>query len=36
LYADKDVPQEWIDEKAKPKKSMPKEFNEFPYDKVER
>ena len=36
LYADKDVPQEWLDEKKKPVKLMPKEMNEFPLQKVKR
>jgi len=36
LYADKDVPQEWIDEKKKPAKLMPSEFISFPLDKIQR
>lgn len=36
LYADKDVPQEWLDEKKKPAKLMPSEFNEFPLEKIQR
>jgi len=36
LYADKDVPQEWVDEKKKPAKLMPREFIQFPYEKIER
>ena len=36
LYADKDVPQEWIDEKKKPAKLIPKELVEFPYEKIQR
>ena len=36
LYADKDVPQEWLDEKAKPATLMPSEFVEFPYKKIQR
>ena len=36
LYADRDVPQEWVDEKKKPAKLMPKEFNEFPLEKIKR
>lgn len=35
-YADKDVPNEWLNEKPKPKKLMPRDFNEFPYEKVKR
>ena len=36
LYADKDVPQEWLDEKKKPAKLMPSEFIKFPYKKIHR
>lgn len=36
MYADKDIPQEWIDEKKKPAKLMPSEFIHFPYEKIER
>jgi len=36
LYADKDVPQEWIDERKKPAKLMPSEFVKFPYKKIQR
>jgi hypothetical protein len=36
LYADKDVPQEWLDEREKPAKLMPKQFNEFPLEKIQR
>lgn len=36
LFADKDVPQEWIKEKKKPIKLMPKEFMSFPYEKIKR
>lgn len=36
LYADKDVPQEWLDERKKPAKLMPKQFNEFPLEKIQR
>jgi hypothetical protein len=36
LYADKDVPNEWITERKKAAKKMPTEFNEFPYEKVKR
>jgi len=36
LYADKDVPQEWLDEKKKPVKLMPQEFIAFPLDKIQR
>jgi len=36
LCADKDVPQEWIDEDKKPAKLIPKELVEFPYEKIQR
>lgn len=36
LYADKDVPQEWLDEKKKPAKLIPSEFIKFPYKKIQR
>jgi hypothetical protein len=36
LYADKDVPQEWLEEKKKPAKVFPTEFIEFPLDKIVR
>jgi hypothetical protein len=36
LYADKDVPQEWIDERKKPAKHMPSEFVQFPLKKIKR
>lgn len=36
LYADKDVPQEWLDERNKPAKLMPSEFVRFPFEKIER
>lgn len=36
LYADKDVPDEWINEKKKLSKNMPKEFNAFPLQKIKR
>src|SRR5210317_124984 len=36
LYADKDVPQEWLDEKKKLAKLMPSEFIKFPHEKVKR
>jgi len=36
LYADKDVPQEWLDERKKPAKLMPSEFIEFPLEKIKR
>ena len=36
LYADKDVPQEWLDERKKPAKLIPKEFVEFPHEKIKR
>ena len=36
LYADKDVPQEWIDERKKPAKHMPSKFIEFPLEKIKR
>jgi len=36
LYADKDVPQEWIDERKKPAKLMPSEFVKFPLEKIKR
>jgi hypothetical protein len=36
LYADKDVPQEWITEKKKPAKVMPSEFVQFPLEKIKR
>jgi len=36
LYADKDVPQEWLDEKKKTAKLMPSEFIKFPYKKIHR
>jgi len=36
LYADKDVPQEWIDEKKKPAKVFPQELIKFPYKKIQR
>lgn len=36
MYADRDVPQEWIDEKKKPAKLMPSKFVSFPYQKIER
>ena len=36
LYADKDVPQEWIDERKKPAKLMPSELVEFPLEKIKR
>ena len=35
LYSDKDVPQEWIDEK-KSSKPLPKEIVPFPYKKIVR
>ena len=35
-YADKDVPQEWINEKKKPTKQMPSEFVTFPMKKLKR
>lgn len=36
LYADKDVPQEWIEEKKKPAKSYPTELVLFPLKKIIR
>ena len=36
LYADKDVPQEWVDERKKPAKLMPSEFEKFPLEKIKR
>ena len=36
LYADKDVPQEWIDEKKKHAKVFPQELIKFPYKKIQR
>lgn len=36
LYADKDVPQEWINERKKPAKLMPSEFIKFPLKKIKR
>ena len=36
LYADKDVPQEWLDERKKPAKLMPSEFEKFPLEKIKR
>jgi len=36
LYANKDVPQEWLDERKKPAKLMPSEFVEFPLEKIKR
>jgi len=36
LYADKDVPQEWIEEKKKPSKLMPKSITVFPFEKIKR
>jgi Phage endonuclease I. len=36
LYADKDVPQEWVDERKKPAKLMPSEFVAFPLEKIKR
>jgi len=36
LYADKDVPQEWVDEKKKPAKLMPSKFVEFKHEKITR
>lgn len=36
LYADKDVPQEWLEEKKKTAKLMPSEFIKFPYKKIHR
>lgn len=36
LYADKDVPQEWLDERKKPAKLMPSEFVAFPLEKIKR
>jgi|SRR6056300_1712650 hypothetical protein len=36
MYADKDVPHEWVEEIKKSAKLMPKEFIEFPLDKIER
>jgi len=36
LYADKEVPHEWLAEKRKPAKMMPKEFINFPYEKIQR
>jgi len=36
LYADKDVPQEWLDEKKKPVTIFPKEFIAFPHTKIQR
>ena|SRR6056300_212482 len=36
LYADKDVPQEWLDERKKPAKLMPSEFVQFPLEKIKR
>ena len=36
LYADKDVPQDWIEEKKKPAKQMPSDFINFPLKKIKR
>ena len=36
LYADKDVPQIWLDEKKKSATLMPKEFIKFPLNKIKR
>lgn len=36
LWANKDVPDEWLAEKNKPAKLMPKEFIKFPHTKVKR
>ena len=36
LYADKDVPQDWLDERKKPAKLMPSEFVAFPLEKIKR
>jgi len=36
LYADKDVPQDWITERKKAVKIMPKEFVKFPLCKIKR
>lgn len=36
LYADKDVPQEWLDEKKKPARLIPSEFVKFPHKKIQR
>jgi len=36
LYADKDVPQEWLDERKKPARLIPSEFVQFPYEKIQR
>lgn len=36
LYADKDVPEEWIKEKRKTAKQYPADFNKFPLEKIER
>lgn len=36
LYADKDVPQEWLDERKKPAKLMPSKLVEFPLEKIKR
>ena len=36
LYADKDVPQDWIEEKKKPAKYMPSDFINFPLKKIKR
>lgn len=36
LYADKDVPQEWIDEKKKSTKLMPTTIIAFPLKKIKR
>lgn len=36
LYADKSIPEEWINEPKKRGKAMPQSFNEFPLKKIER
>tara|TARA_R110002126_G_scaffold213495_2_gene359967 strand:- start:248 stop:595 length:348 start_codon:yes stop_codon:yes gene_type:complete len=36
MYADKDVPQDWIEERKKPAKQMPSEFINFPLNKIKR
>jgi len=36
LYADKDVPQEWLDERTKSDRLIPNELVEFPYEKIQR
>ncbi|MDB4726148.1 endonuclease I [bacterium] len=36
LYADKDVPQEWIKERKKPAKLVPSAFVQFPLKKIKR